>query len=132
MVNEVTLIGRLGRDPELRHTPNGAAVSHFPLATDETWLKDGERQKRTTWHNIVCWGKLGELAAEYLRKGRLAYVRGSIQMRQWEDKDGNKRVSAEIKADEVKFLDRSADKKSEFPDPDPTNGSEAEEDDIPF
>lgn len=104
-VNKAILVGNLGRDPELRYTQNGQAVANFTLATSENWTdKGGEKIERTEWHRIVVWGKLGELCAQYLAKGRTAYVEGRIQTREWEDKDGNKRHTTEINAQTVQFL----------------------------
>jgi len=104
-VNKAILIGNLGRDPELRYTQNGQAVVNFTLATSENWTdKSGERVERTEWHRIVVWGKVGELCAQYLSKGRTVYVEGRIQTREWEDKDGNKRYTTEINAQTVQFL----------------------------
>lgn len=104
-VNKAILVGNLGRDPELRHTPNGQAVVNFTLATSESWTdKSGERQERTEWHRIVVWGKLAELCNQYLSKGRTVYVEGRIQTREWEDKDGNKRYTTEINASTVNFI----------------------------
>ena len=104
-VNKAILVGNLGRDPELRHTPNGQAVVNFTLATGETWTdKSGERQERTEWHRIVVWGKTAEMCNQYLSKGRTVYVEGRIQTREWEDKDGNKRYTTEINASTVNFI----------------------------
>jgi len=106
MVNKVTLVGRLGKDPETRYTSGGQAVATFSLATDETYKdRAGERQKRTEWHRIVMWGKLAEIAQQYLKKGSLVYLEGRIQSRQWEDKrDGQKKTSYEIVANVMKML----------------------------
>src|SRR6056297_2203586 len=104
-VNKAILVGNLGRDPELRQTPSGQSVCNFTLATSETWNdRNGERVERTEWHRIVAWGKTGELCAQYLSKGRTVYVEGRIQTREWEDKDGNKRYTTEINAQNVNFI----------------------------
>lgn len=105
-VNKVILVGRLGRDPETRYTSGGQAVANFTLATDETYKdRSGERQKRTEWHRVVLWGKLAEIAQQYLKKGMLVYVEGRIQTRQWEDKrDGQKRSTTEIVASVMRML----------------------------
>ncbi|MCA9501464.1 MAG: single-stranded DNA-binding protein [Spirochaetaceae bacterium] len=104
-VNKAILVGNLGRDPELRQTPNGQSVCNFTLATSETWTdRNGERVERTEWHRIVAWGKTGEMCAQYLSKGRTVYVEGRIQTREWEDKDGNKRYTTEINANTVNFI----------------------------
>ncbi len=99
-LNKVLLIGNLGSDPELRHTPGGQAVASFRLATNESFGgRDGTpQQERTEWHRIVAWGRLAEICNEYLRKGRQVYLEGRIQTRQWQDKDGNKRYTTEIVA----------------------------------
>ena len=104
-VNKAILVGNLGRDPELRTTPNGQSVVNFTLATSETWTdKSGERVERTEWHRIVVWGKTAEMCNQYLSKGRTVYVEGRIQTREWEDKDGNKRYTTEINANTVNFI----------------------------
>lgn len=97
-LNKAMLIGNLGSDPELRHTASGQAVASFNLATNEVWGgKDGQpQQERTEWHRIVLWGRLAEVANEYLRKGSRMYVEGRIQTRQWQDQQGNKRYTTEI------------------------------------
>ena len=104
-VNKVILVGRLGRDPETRYTGGGQAVANFSLATDETYKdRNGERQKRTEWHKIVVWGKQAEIAQQYLKKGSLIYVEGRIQSREWNDKEGQKRTSFEIVANNFRML----------------------------
>ena len=109
-VNKAILIGNLGRDPELRYTQNGQAVANFTLATSESWndKSSGEKVERTEWHRIVVWGKVGELCAQYLTKGRSVYVEGRIQTREWEDKEGQKRRTTEINAQSIKFLGTGA------------------------
>ena len=104
-VNKAILIGRLGRDPEVRYTPNGEAVANFSIATDEQWKdKNGERQTRTEWHNITLYRKLGEIAGQYLRKGSLVYIEGRIQSRKYTGKDGVERTAYEIIGNEMKML----------------------------
>ena len=105
-VNKAILVGRLGRDPETRYTSGGQAVANFTLATDESFKsRSGERQKRTEWHRIVLWGKLAEIAQQYLKKGMLVYVEGRLQTRQWEDKrDGQKRQTTEIVGNVMRML----------------------------
>src|SRR6476660_5565015 len=104
-VNKVILVGNLGRDAELRYTPGGAAVATLNLATTEVWNdKGGQRQEKTEWHRIVLWGKQAESLQEYLTKGKQSYVEGRLQTRQWDDKDGNKRYTTEIKADRITLL----------------------------
>ena len=104
-VNKVILVGRLGRDPETRYTGGGQAVANFSIATDETYKdRNGERQKRTEWHKIVVWGKQAEIAQQYLKKGSLLFVEGRIQSREWQDKEGQKRTSFEIVANNFRML----------------------------
>jgi single-strand DNA-binding protein len=104
-VNKVILVGRLGRDPETRYTGGGQAVANFSVATDESYKdKNGERQKRTEWHKIVVWGKQAEIAQQYLKKGSLIFIEGRIQSREWQDKEGQKRTSFEIVANNFRML----------------------------
>jgi single-strand DNA-binding protein len=108
-VNKVILIGRLGQNPEVRYTPSGAAVANFSIATNETWVdKSGQKQERTEWHKVVVWGKLAELCAQYLTKGRQAYLEGRLQTRQWQDKDGQTKYTTEVQAQTVQFLGTGA------------------------
>ena len=104
-VNKVILVGNLGRDAELRYTPGGAPVSTLNLATTEVWNdKSGQRQEKTEWHRVVLWGKSAESLSEYLVKGKQIYVEGRLQTRQWDDKDGNKRYTTEIRGDRIVLL----------------------------
>jgi len=104
-VNKVILVGNLGRDPELRYTQSGQAVATFSIATTDRWRdKDGANQERTEWHRIVVWGKSAENCAQYLQKGRSAYVEGRLQTNDWEDREGNKRTTTEVIAQNVQFL----------------------------
>ena len=104
-VNKVILVGNLGRDAELRYTPGGAAVATLNMATTEVWNdKSGQRQEKTEWHRVVLWGKTAESLNEYLTKGKQIYVEGRLQTRQWDDKDGNKRYTTEIRGDRVVLL----------------------------
>ena len=104
-VNRVMLVGNLGRDPETRYTGGGQAVANFSVATSETYKdKNGERQKRTEWHKIVVWGKLAEIAQQYLKKGSLVFIEGRIQSCEWQDKEGQKRTSFEIVANNFRML----------------------------
>lgn len=104
-VNKVILIGNLGRDPELRYTQSGQAVTNFSLATTERFsTRDGDRQERTEWHRIVAFGRTAELCAQYLAKGRSIYLEGRLQTNEWEDKEGQKRRTTEIVAFTVQFL----------------------------
>jgi single-strand DNA-binding protein len=106
-LNKVILIGNLGRDPEVRYTQNGTAVANFTLATNDVWTdKAGGRQERTEWHRIVVWGKQAEIVREHLTKGKQVYVEGTLQTRQWDDREGNKRTTTEIKAARVLMLGR--------------------------
>jgi len=110
-VNKVILVGRLGKDPEIRSTPSGTSVAKFSLATDDRYTdKAGEKQERTEWHNIVAWGKLAEICGQYLRKGKLIYIEGSIRTDTWDDKEtGQKRYRTEIIANQMQMLDRKGD-----------------------
>ena len=104
-VNKVILVGNLGRDAELRYTPGGAAVATINMATTDVWNdKGGQRQEKTEWHRVVLWGKPAESLTEYLTKGRQIYVEGRLQTRQWDDKDGNKRYTTEIRGDKIVLL----------------------------
>lgn len=105
-VNKVILVGNLGRDPEVRYSANGQAVANVTLATSESWKdkNSGERQERTEWHRIVFFGRLAEIAGEYLKKGAQVYVEGRLQTRKWQDKDGNDRYTTEIVANEMQML----------------------------
>jgi single-strand DNA-binding protein len=104
-VNKVILIGNLGRDPEIRYTPAGQAVTNFTLATSESFNnREGKREERTEWHRIVVWGKTAENCAQYLAKGRTVYIEGRLQTREWEDKEGQKRRTTEVVAQTVQFL----------------------------
>ena len=105
-LNKVILIGRLGRDPEVRYMPNGDAVCNFSMATSETWndRQSGQRQERTEWHNITLYRRLAEIAAQYLEKGSLVYLEGKIQSRKYTGKDGVERTAYDIVANEMKML----------------------------
>jgi len=105
-VNKVILIGNLGRDPETRYTPDGAAITNVSIATTSSW-KDkntGERREETEWHRIVFYGRLAEIAGEYLKKGRPVYVEGRLKTRKWQDKEGVERTTTEIIADQMQLL----------------------------
>jgi single-strand DNA-binding protein len=155
-VNKVILVGRLGKDPETRFTGTGQAVCNFSMATDFTFNdRSGQRQKQTEWHRITIWGKLAEIAQQYLKKGHLVYIEGRIQSRQWEDKrDGQKKTSVEIVANVMRMLTSRAESMSagagagagssmgggshsdmDAPGPDdsmPQAGPEISDEDIPF
>lgn len=105
-VNKVILVGNLGRDPEVRYSPNGDAITNVTVATTETW-KDkasGERREATEWHRVVFFRKLAEIAGQYLKKGSQVYIEGALKTRKWQDKDGQERYTTEIVADEMKML----------------------------
>ncbi|MGE0356694.1 MAG: single-stranded DNA-binding protein [Burkholderiales bacterium] len=104
-VNKVILIGNLGRDPETRYMPDGGAVTNVSIATTETWKdKAGEKQEKTEWHRVAFFGKLAEIAGEYLKKGSQVYVEGRLQTRKWQDKEGQDKYSTEIVADRMQML----------------------------
>jgi len=104
-VNKAIIVGNLGSDPTVRHTKSGQAVASFNLATSEKWTgKDGNKEEKTEWHRIVAWGKLAEIAGEYLTKGKQVYIEGKLQTRDWEDTDGNKRQTTEIVANTLTML----------------------------
>ena len=146
-VNKVILVGNLGRDAELRYTPGGAAVANFSLATTETWTdkNSGQRQEHTEWHRVDVWGKQAETLQAYLLKGRQIYVEGSLRTRQWDDRDGNKRTSTDVRANRVVLLGKGdgagrrvdgGEDRSEAATPAergaPGGGADLTEDDIPF
>ena len=109
-VNRVNIVGRLGRDPELRYTQSGTAVCSLNVATDESYTdRDGNKVDRTEWHRITCFQKQAENCANYLAKGSLVYVEGSLTTRKWQDQQGQDRYTTEIKAERVQFLDRKGD-----------------------
>jgi single-strand DNA-binding protein len=110
-VNRVILVGRLGKDPEVRSLPSGTSVTKFSIATDERFTdKSGEKQERTEWHNIVAWGKLAEICGQYLRKGKLVFIEGSIRTDSWDDKEtGQKKYRTEIIAQNMQMLDKKGD-----------------------
>jgi single-strand DNA-binding protein len=136
-VNKVTLIGNLGKDPELRYTSSGVAVATFSMATSESWKDpEGNTQERTQWHNIVAWRKLAEIVGEYLKKGSKLYLEGRLQYRNYDDKNGVKRYVTEIVMDEMVMLDSRGASASSAPS-DSGNAPPQEEpsgkvDDLPF
>ena len=105
-INKVILVGNLGADPETRYTANGGAITNIRLATSEQWRdkQSGENQERTEWHRVVLFGKLGEIAGEYLKKGRQVYIEGSLRTNKYTDKDGVERYSTDIVANEMQML----------------------------
>ena len=137
-VNKVILIGRLGRDPEVKFTAGGKPVARFSLATDESFKdRTGDQQRRTEWHNVVAWSKLAEICGEYLTKGKLVYIEGRLQTRQWEDREGKKRMTTEIIAREMRMLSAKGEgERSSLVAEEPQVGShpvpEITDDDIPF
>jgi len=156
-VNKVILVGNLGADPETRSMPSGMTVTNIRIATSESWTDkaSGAQQERTEWHSIALFGRLGEIAAEYLRKGSQVFVEGKLRTRKWQDKQGNDRYTTEIIADNMQMLgsrgggagagaagggmDRSAgggapprDDYDQSPAPAPAGGKEDFDDDIPF
>ncbi len=126
-LNKVMIIGRLGRDPEMRYTPSGKPVTTFSIASSRSWnTSEGERRTETEWFNVVAWGSLAEICKQYLNKGHLVYVEGRLQTRHWDDPEGNKHTSTEIVANEMIMLSerREADLAAEV------DGNE--EDEFPF
>ena len=104
-LNKVMIIGRLGREPEMRYTPSGRPVTNFSVATSRNWTtSDGERKVETEWFNVVAWGNLAEICKQYLNKGQQVYVEGRLQTRHWDDQEGNKHTSVEIVANEMIML----------------------------
>ena len=132
-VNKVILIGNLGRDPEVRHTTSGTPVANFTMATSDRWTDpSGERRERTEWHRIVVWAKQAEIVGEYLKKGKQVYVEGSLQTREWTDRDGNKRYTTEVRAQRVQMLGRASDRPHDTPAAVAESEASYDEDDIPF
>ncbi len=137
MINKAILIGRLGKDPDVRYTPDGTMVTTFRLATDEQWKdKNGEKVQRTEWHQIVTYRKLAEICGNYLVKGKLVFIEGRIQTRSWEDKEGVKRYTTEIIANDMKMLDSKGQNKTEDASfdaaPGSSNDGNTPVDDVPF
>jgi len=148
-INKVILIGNLGRDPEVRYTPNGTAVANVSLATSDSWKdkQTGEMQDRTEWHRVVFFSRLAEIVSEYLKKGSKIYVEGRLQTKKWQDQNGNDRYTTEIVANEMQMLDsrgegggfqgmntgsQSAPRNSGPVDQGPPPGQNEFDDDIPF
>jgi single-strand DNA-binding protein len=137
MVNRVILIGRLGRDPEIRYTQSSMPVANFSLATNERWVgQDGNRQERTEWHNIVVFGKLADICGQFLKKGKLVFIEGRLQTREWDDRDGNKRRTTEVVANNMQMLDSRGGGEGDSEDSGESNRNAMEigitDDDIPF
>ena len=134
-LNKVTLIGNLGKDPELSYTASGIAVAKFSVATGERWKDDsGNLQERTEWHNIVAWRKLAEICGQYLKKGSKVYLEGKLQTRSWDDKNtGVKRYATEVVANDLIMLDAKGEGGSSGADTSaPEESQAAEKDDLPF
>jgi single-strand DNA-binding protein len=108
-INKVILVGHLGKDPDVRYLEGGVSVASFPLATSETFNKDGRKVEQTEWHNIVMWRGLADVAAKYLQKGKLVYIEGKLRTRTFDDKDGNKKYTTEIIAENFTLLGRKTD-----------------------
>jgi single-strand DNA-binding protein len=139
MVNKVILVGNLGRDPEVRSTPNGQQVATFSIATSRRWKdREGNRQEQTEWHNIVCWGRQAEVAGQYLTKGKQIFVEGRLQTRSWEDKQsGEKKYRTEVVCDNFQMLGSRSDAGSSGSGgsggfPSAPQGPSNDDDDIPF
>jgi single-strand DNA-binding protein len=135
-VNKAIIVGSCGQNPELKYTASGNAVVNVSIATNETW-KDkntGEQQERTEWHRIIMFGKLAEIAGQYLKKGGQAYFEGKIQTRKWQDQNGNDRYSTEIVANEMQLLGIRPDNQNTSNRPTQSNNMPANDgfDDIPF
>jgi single-strand DNA-binding protein len=132
MYQKTIVVGHLGRDPEMRYTPQGVAVTSFSVATTRRWTNaGGEQQEKTTWFNVTCWRKLAELAQQYLQKGRLVLVEGDVEARAYTDRDGNARASLDLTATNVRFLGGRGEP-SDFGAGAPSSDSAITEDDIPF
>lgn len=128
-VNKVILVGRLGRDPEMRSTPQGNHACNLSIATSETWLKDGKKEEKTEWHRVIFWGKNAENASKYLNKGSMVYVEGKLQTRKWRDKEGIERFTTEILGNSMNFIstsEKDSDSKKQI------ESNQIEDDDIPF
>ncbi|WP_405223684.1 single-stranded DNA-binding protein [Lentisalinibacter sediminis] len=143
-INKVILVGNLGQDPDTRYMPSGSAVTNLRIATSEQWKdkQTGEQKERTEWHNVAMFGRLAEIAAEYLRKGSQVYIEGKLRTRKWQDKQGNDRWTTEVIADEMQMMggrggggaapmssQDSGPSGGNYPD---SGGGEEFDDDIPF
>ncbi len=138
-INKVILIGHLGKDPDVRYLEGGVSVASFPLATSETFNKDGKKVEQTEWHNIVMWRSLADVAAKFLQKGKLVYIEGKLRTRSFEDKEGIKKYTTEVVAENFTMLGRKSDFEG---DTSPRNGVKAdntdsysmneENEDLPF
>lgn len=139
-VNKVILVGHLGKDPEVRHLDGNVTVASFPLATSESYNKDGKKIEQTEWHNIVMWRGLADVAAKYLQKGKLVYIEGKLRTRSFEDKEGHKKYSTEVVAENFTMLGRKSDfeqnstatSESKNTDKEDNDFSLESDDDLPF
>ena len=142
-VNKVILVGNCGKDPETRYMPSGGAVTKISIATSESWKdkQTGEQKDRTEWHNVVFFGRLGEIAGEYLRKGSQVYIEGSLRTNKWQDKSGNDRYTTEIVASEMQMLGGrpsgdsyapAQESRASKPEPAAAMVEDSFDDDIPF
>jgi single-strand DNA-binding protein len=135
-VNKVIVLGNLGRDPETRYMPDGGAITNVSIATTSQWKdKSGEKQESTEWHRIVFYGRLAEIAEEYLKKGSQVYVEGRLQTRKWHDKDGTDRYTTQIVADHMQMIGKAPDRSEERSEQKPaqkTAPTNDFDDDIPF
>lgn len=133
-LNKVMIIGHLGRDPEMRFTPSGRPVATFSVAVSRTWnSSSGERRSKTEWFKVVAWGNLAEICKKFLTKGKQVYVEGRLETRHWEDKEGQKRTTVEVVANEMTMLGERRDKNSDAEDDAPLESPpEEDEDEFPF
>ena len=136
-LNKVLIIGNVGRDPEMRYTPNGSPVTTFSVAVNRRWTgQDGQAQDETEWFNVVAWSKLAETCSQYLSKGRSVFVEGRLRTRSWDDQNGQKHYRTEVIAQDVKFLDSTGNRQQPRPAgaaaADEAFGGDLEPDDIPF
>lgn len=131
-INKVILVGNLGQDPDTRSTQGGSIVTQLSIATGEAWKdSNGQLQERTEWHRIVVWGRLAEIARDYLRKGSKVYLEGRLQTRKWQDKEGRDQYTTEIVASELQMLDRKPNE-GPAPSPSPAPASGKYDDHIPY
>jgi len=133
MLNMAQIIGHLGRDPDVRCTPEGTAIANLAVATNQTWKdKSGEKQERTEWHRVVLFGKVAEIAGEYLKKGSLVYLQGRLQTRKWQGDDGQDRYTTEIVADRMRMLGGKGERDTRAANGKPVAPEPPFDDDIPF
>lgn len=144
-LNKATLIGHLGKDPEMRYMPSGEAIANFSIATSESWTDkaSGDKKEKTEWHRCTAWGKLAEVFGQYIKKGSKVYVEGKIETRKWTDKENVERFTTEIRVDRMIMLDRkgeggdgasstSTSRPAQASKPAATSGFDDMDDDIPF